>query len=125
MPGVVAVRACSLTEEASAAGCVVLYVHCASSSHMHGAGESLEVSCTLVACTVHVRALARIYAAAAQALAGPEPDLVKAYPPTLHACMQALVSLRARAIPLPKSSLHMHICVRACILLTFFLANLC
>lgn len=71
------------------------------------------MSCTLVACTVHVRALARIYAAAAQALAGPEPDLVKAYTPTLHACMQALVSLRARAIPLPKSSLHMHACVHS------------
>lgn len=62
-------------------------------------------------------------AAAAQALAGPEPDLVKAYPPTLHACMQALVSLRARAIPLPKSSLHMHACVHSFDFQIFFLAS--
>jgi hypothetical protein len=63
---------------------------------------------------VHVRALACIEAAAPpQALADPEPDLVKA----LH-YMHAgrLVSLRARAIPYQCkafASLHMHACAHS------------
>lgn len=61
---------------------------------------------------VHVRALARIYAAAAQALAGPEPDLVKAYPP-YTTCMHAGSRQFTCTRDTPTKVFTSHACVRA------------